>query len=69
MADRGRGDRYRSLGEDEVQDRQVVDRQIPDHVDVVLQQAEVHAGRIVVGDVAELAGDPQVADRADSIVL
>ena len=34
---------------------EVVDREVPDHVDVVLEQAEVDARRVVVVDVAELA--------------
>ena len=39
-----------------VHDRQIVDGQVPQHVDVVLEQAEVDADRVVVVDVAELAG-------------
>ena len=31
------GDRGRAVGEDEVEDREVVDSQIPEHVDVVLE--------------------------------
>ena len=46
-----------------VHDREVVDREVPDHVHVALEQAEIHPGRVVVVDVAELAGVDQLADR------
>ena len=37
-----------------VHDRKVVRRQIPDHVNVVLEQAQVHAGGIVVVEIAQV---------------
>ena len=54
---RGRdADRHaRSAGQDEVEDRQVVRREVPEHVDVGLHQAEVDPHRVDELDVAELA--------------
>ena len=39
-------------------------REIPDHTDVVLEQAEVHANRIVVVEIAQLLGVDDLADLA-----
>ena len=36
-----------------IHDRQIVRRQVPDHVDVVLEQAEIDAHRIVVIKIAQ----------------
>ena len=49
-------------GQHVVEDRQVVGREVPDHVDVGLHQAEVDADRVDELDVAELAADHQLAD-------
>ena len=48
-------DRTQILGQDEVEDREVVRREVPEHVDVGLHQPEVDAHRVDVLDVAELA--------------
>ncbi len=48
-----------------VEHRQVVHREIPDHVHVVLEQAEIHPGAVVVVDLAEIAGADDVPDLLD----
>ena len=62
----GRRDRHRLLtGEDVVHDRQVVDGQVPDHVDIVLEEAEVDPRRVVVIDLPQIAGLDQLAHLAN----
>ena len=46
-------------------DREVMDREIPDHVHVALEQPEVHPRGVVVVDVADLAGSDQAGDGLD----
>ena len=48
-------DRRRPLRRAGVHDREVVDRQIPEHVDVALEQPQVDAHRVEVVELAELA--------------
>ncbi len=50
--------------EQEVHDRQVVHGEVPDHADVVLEQAEVHAHRVVVVELAELPVADELVDLA-----
>ena len=52
---RGDTQRAQPAGQDEVEDRQVVRGQVPEDVDVGLDQAEVDAHRVDEEDVAELA--------------
>ena len=65
VAEAGRRDRHRLRRQHVVHDRQVVHGQVPEHVDVVLEQPEVHADRVVVVDVAELAVVDELAHLAD----
>ena len=51
------GDRCAIVGQDEVEDRQVVGGEVPEDVDVRLHQPEVDAHRVDELDVAELAAD------------
>ena len=44
-----------------VQDREVMDRQVGDHVHVALEQAEVHADRVVIEDLAQIAAVDDLA--------
>ena len=48
-----------------VEHREVVHREVPDHVHVVLEQAEIHPRAVVVVDVAEIAGADDLADLLD----
>jgi len=48
----GRRDRDRTLRQHEVHDRQIMNGEIPQDVDVVLEQPEVDANRVVVIDLA-----------------
>ena len=52
-----RGDRHGlpPVAEDEVHDREVVGRQVPEDVDLLLDQPEVHADRVVVEELSQLA--------------
>ena len=52
---RGDRDRDHVVRQDEVQDRQVVRSEVPQHVDVGLHQAEVDPHRVDELDVADLA--------------
>ena len=45
-----------------VDDREIVRRQIPQHVDVGLEQAKVHSNGVVVADATELAAVDQFGD-------
>src|SRR5207237_6984651 len=58
----GDGDRGPAVGKDEVEDREVVWRQVPQDVDVALDQAQVDAYGVDVEEVAQGAGGDQVAD-------
>ena len=49
----GDAERPQPAGQDEVEDRQVVRREVPEHVDVGLDEAEVDAHRVDEEDVAE----------------
>lgn len=69
VADPDRGDRGRFLGQEIIHDRKVVDRQVPDHVDVVLEQAEVDPDAVEVKDVADLAGADDVLDLVHRAVI
>src|SRR6266436_10361872 len=66
MARRGR--RYRNwvLVENVLDDRDVVNRQIPDHIDVVLEQAQARADSVIVIDVAEHPVADQLANLSNS---
>ena len=66
VADARRRHRDRLRRQQVVHDRQVVDGEVPQHADVVLEQAEVHAHRVVVVDLAEAVVDQlaHLADRA-----
>ncbi len=48
-----------------VHDREVVRREVPEDVDVVLEQAEVHAGRVVVVQLAQGAVVDHLLHAAD----
>ncbi len=61
-------DRGRSVGE-QVHDRDVVDRQVPEDIHVVLEQAQVDAGRVDVVQPAELARMDEGADPLDRRVV
>ena len=52
-----RGDGHRPLRQDIVHDGQIVDGEVPDDADIVLEQAEIHADRVVIVDVAEAGLD------------
>ena len=54
-----------SAGQDEVHDRQVVRREVPEHVDVGLDEPEVDADAVDEEDVAEEAVRDQLADLQD----
>ncbi len=41
-----------------------MDREVPDNVDVVLEETEIDAHRVVVIDVAQLSGDDDLAHLA-----
>src|SRR5690348_14824113 len=62
---RGDSNRGDVVGEDEVEDRQVVRREVPHHVDVALDQAQVDAYRVDVVQLTQLAGVDQLADAGD----
>src|SRR5262249_33730462 len=47
---------------------QVVRRQVPDHVDVALKEAQVDANAIDVIEIAQLAVVDKLLDAADSVV-
>ena len=64
MVDAARRDRDRMLAEQVVEDREVVHGEIGDHVHVALEQAEVHADRVVVVDASEVAALDDVAHLA-----
>ena len=49
----GDRDRRAATGQDEVEDREVVRREVPEHVDVRLHEAQVDAHRVDVLEVAE----------------
>ena len=49
------GDRHRARLEEMVHDGEVVDREVPDHVHVALEQPEVHPRGVVVVELAQLA--------------
>lgn len=55
-------DRDRLLIEDMVDDRDVVHRQIPNHIYVLLKQPEARAYAIVIVDVPELSLQQQLTD-------
>ena len=55
MVDAARRDRDRVFAEQVVEDREIVHGEVGDHVDVALEQAEVHADRVVVVDAPEIA--------------
>ncbi len=57
-----RGDGDGLLRQDEIHDREIVDGQIPEHVDILLKQPEVDADGIVVVEVSQLAAADQLAD-------
>ena len=44
----GRDDRLRTALDEIVHDGQIVGRKVPEHIDVVLEQSQIHARRIVV---------------------
>jgi hypothetical protein len=48
-----------------IHDRQVVDSEIPHHVNVVLEEAEIDSDRVVVVDVADLPGRNELPHLAD----
>ena len=50
-----------------VEDREIVHREIPDHVHVALEQAEIDAGGIVIEDPSELAVRRHVGDLAHRV--
>ncbi len=54
-----------SVMDDVIHDRQIVRRQIPQDVDVVLEQAEVHARRVEVVQIAERAAVDELPDLHD----
>ena len=60
------GGRHRQLfeGHQVVHDGDVVRRQVPDDVDVLLEQPQVDAGRVVIDDVPEFALADQFLDLA-----
>ena len=62
---RRHGDRMHLGREHEVDDREVVWRQVPEDVDVLLDQAEVRPDRVDVIDLAELARAHELAERLD----
>ena len=45
-----------------VKDRQIVRREVPEHVDVGLEEAQVDAHRVVVAELAKFAGSQGLAD-------
>ena len=51
----GRHDRFRSLLDDVVHDRQIMRREIPYDADIMLKEAEVHARRVEVVERTERA--------------
>ena len=55
MREAGARHRERTLAQHVVHDREIVDRQVPQDVDVLLEQTEIDADGIVVVDLAELA--------------
>ena len=61
---RGDARRAQPAGQDEVEDRQVVRREVPEHVDVGLDEPEVDPHRVDEQDLAELAVRDQLADLA-----
>ena len=65
MTDAGRRDGARLKTEHEIDDGQIVNREIPEDVHVVLKQPEVHTHRVVVIDLAELAARHERGDLAD----
>ena len=50
----GRHDGLRLTLDQVIHDGEIVRRQVPDHADVVLEQSEVHAQRIVIVQIAEM---------------
>ncbi len=59
-----RRDGRRMFAQQVVEDREVVHRQVGDHVDVALEQSEVDAGRVVVVDATEFAALDELAHLA-----
>src|SRR6185369_8928138 len=59
-------DSFRFLLDDVVHDREIMRGKVPNHVDVVLEQSQVHAHRVVIEQVAERAFVHQLADLAHS---
>ena len=50
-----RHDGLRSLLDQVIHDRQVMRGEVPDHIDVVLEQTQIHPCRVVVVELAERA--------------
>ena len=65
MAESGGGDGAGTKGQHVIHDRQVVHREIPQHVDVVLEQAQIHAHGIVVINFAQRATLDEFTDLPD----
>ncbi len=65
MAGAARRDRHRGEVQHVVEDREIMDREVPDHVHVALEQAEIHPGRVVVEHFAQGAVGDQLVDLLD----
>src|SRR5712664_981576 len=65
MTRTARGDRDRALSQAVLQNGDVVDREIPDNIDVSLKQAQVHSVGDVVVDVSKFLGTDEFAEFGD----
>ncbi len=61
----GCGDVFGDVGGEMVEDGKVVGGEVPDDVDIVLEEAEVDAGGVVIVELAEGAFVDHFADAAD----
>ncbi len=69
VTDSGSRDRDRFCRQHTIHDREIVNREIPDYVHVVLKQSEVNAHRVVVIDLTQLPGTDQLANLPHCICV